>query len=70
MQHSLAGEEACCVHLFFPHLDGLRVDRVEVVEESVLIRARPRAAQAACHRCGLASARVKAGTGGGFMTWQ
>ena len=58
MQHPLAGEEACCLHLFFPHLDGLQVDKVEDAESAVLITARSRAAEAACHRCGLSSARV------------
>jgi transposase len=58
VQHLLAGEEACCLHLFFPHLDGLQVDKVEDAESAVLITARSRAAEAACHRCGLSSARV------------
>jgi transposase len=58
VQHPLAGEEACCLHLFFPHLDGLQVDKVEDAESAVLITARSRAAEAACHRCGLSSARV------------
>jgi transposase len=58
VQHPLAGEEACCLHLFFPHLDGLQVDKVEAAESAVLITARSGAAEAACHRCGLWSARV------------
>ncbi len=51
MQHSLAGEEACCLHLFFPHLGDLEVSKVEDLENAVLITARPGPAQAACHRC-------------------
>jgi transposase len=58
VQHSLAGEEACCLHLFFPHLGDLQVDKVEDLENAVLITARSRAAEAACRRCGLSSARV------------
>ena len=58
MQHSPAGEEACCLHLLFPHLAGLQVDKVENLENAVLITARSRTADAACRRCGLSSARV------------
>ncbi len=58
MQHPLAGEGACCLSLLFPHLDGLQVERVEDAGNAVLITARSRAAQAACHRCGLSSAQV------------
>ena len=58
MQHCLAGEEACCLRLFFPHLGDLHVDKVEDLGNAVLITARSRAADAACHRCGLSSARV------------
>ena len=58
MQHSAAGEEACCLHLFFPHLAGLQVDKIENLENTVLITARSRAADAACRRCGLSSARI------------
>ena len=58
MQHSAAGEEACCLHLFFPHLAGLQVDKIENLENAVLITARSRAADATCRRCGLSSARV------------
>lgn len=58
MHHSPAGEEACCLHLFFPHLDGLQIDKVEDAGNAVLVTARSRAADAACHRCGLSSARV------------
>jgi hypothetical protein len=58
VHHCLAGEEACCLHLFFPHLDGLQVDKVEDAGNAVLITARSRAADAACRRCGVSSARV------------
>ncbi|MEP7023368.1 MAG: transposase family protein [Actinomycetota bacterium] len=58
MQHSLAGEEACSLSLFFPHLADLHVSKVEDLGSAVLITARSCAAQAACHRCGLSSARV------------
>ena len=58
MHHCLAGEEACCLHLFFPHLDGLQVNKVEDAGNAVLITARSRAADAACRRCGVSSARV------------
>jgi hypothetical protein len=29
VQHRSAGEEACCLHLFFPYLRDLHVDRLE-----------------------------------------
>ena len=58
MQHCLAGGEACCLRLFFPHLAGLQVGKVEDLGNAVLITARSRAAEAACHRCGLSSAPV------------
>ena len=58
MQHSPAGEEACCLHLFFPHLADLQVDKVENLENAVLITARSRTADATCRGCGLSSARV------------
>jgi transposase len=58
VQHSPAGEEACCLHLFSPHLADLQVDKIENLENAVLITARSRAADAACRRCGLSSARV------------
>jgi transposase len=58
VQHSLAGEEACCLHLFFPYLGDLDVSKVEDLGNAVLVTARSRAVEAACHRCGLSSARV------------
>jgi transposase len=44
--------------LFFPHLAGLHVDKIEDLGNAVLVTARSRAAEAACHRCGTSSARV------------
>lgn len=58
MQHPLAGDEACCLHLFFPHLDDLHVDKVEDDGSAVLITARSGAAKAPCHQCGVSSGRV------------
>jgi hypothetical protein len=58
VQHCPAGEEACCLNLLFPYLRELDVQRVEDRADAVLVTARSRAAQAACHRCGLSSARV------------
>ena len=58
MQHLWAGEEACCLRLFFPHLADLHVGRVEELGSGVLITARSRVAEAACHRCRVPSARV------------
>lgn len=58
MQHPLAGDEACCLRLFFPHLDDLHVDKVGDDGSAVLITARSGAAKAPCHRCGVLSGRV------------
>lgn len=58
MQHSLAGEEACCLGVFFPYLADLQVDKVEDLGNAVLITARSRAGDAPCRGCGLSSARV------------
>ena len=58
MQHCLAGEGACCLDLLFPYLADLQVDKIEDLGNAVLLTARSRAAEAACHRCGLSSARV------------
>jgi len=58
VQHSLAGEEACCLGVFFPYLADLQVDKVEDLGNGVLITARSRAGDAPCHGCGLSSARV------------
>jgi transposase len=54
----MAGEGACCLNLFLPHLGDLHVDKVEDAGDAVVIMARARAADATCRRCGLSSARV------------
>jgi transposase len=58
VQHSLAGDEACCLRLIFPHLGGLQVGKVEDGGNAVLITARARGVEAPCHRCGVPSGRV------------
>ncbi len=58
MQHCPAGGEACCLNLVFPYLRELDVEKVEEQAGVVLITARCRAVEAACHRCGFPSARV------------
>jgi len=59
VQHSLAGEEACCLlRLLFPHLGGLQVGGVEDSGNAVLITARACEAEASCRQCGVPSARV------------
>jgi hypothetical protein len=58
VQHSLAGDDACCLRLLFPHLDGLQVGKVEDAGSGVLVTARACGAEAACHRCGVSSGRV------------
>src|SRR5690348_6039794 len=47
--------------LLFPHLAGLRVDRVEDTGTAVVIRASCQAASASCPRCGQESSRVHGG---------
>ncbi len=64
------GDEACCLHLFFPHLGDLQVDKLEDHENVVVITARSCASAAACHLCGLSSAGVNSRYRGGFMTWR
>jgi transposase len=56
--HHQAGGEACCLDLLFPHLRALHIDKVEEAGNAVVITARTRAQQAACHQCGASSARV------------
>jgi transposase len=58
VQHPPAGKEACCLDVFFPYLAGLHVDKVEDLGNAVMVTARSRAAEAACRRCGMFSARV------------
>src|SRR5205823_13972446 len=49
--------------MLFPHLAGLRVDRVADTGEAVVLRACCRAAQARCPACGAVSSRVHGGYG-------
>jgi transposase len=56
--HHLAGEEACCLDLLLPHLRALHIDKIEEAGSAVVIMARARAEQSACHRCGVSSSRV------------
>ena len=53
------GEEL--LFMLFPHLRGLRVERVEDAGDAVVIRACCRAAQARCPACGAVSSRVHGG---------
>jgi transposase len=53
------GDELC--EWFFPHLRGLRVERIEPAGAGVVIEGRSRAAGAACPACGTWSSRVHSG---------
>ena len=55
------GEEL--LFMLFPHLRGLRVDRVADTGDAVVMRAWCRAAQARCPLCGAVSSQVHAGYG-------
>ena len=59
LEVSRQGEEL--LFMLFPHLAGLRVERVEDAGEAVLIWACCRAAQARCPACGSVSSRVHGG---------
>ena len=67
VQHRLAGVEACCLNLLFPYLQELHVEKVDDYADAVLITARSRAAEAACHLCRLRGST--AGIGGGCTIW-
>jgi hypothetical protein len=69
VQHRLAGEEACCLNLLFPYMQELHVEEVEDRADAVLITARSRTAEPACHRCGCRLRGSTADTGGGRMIW-
>ncbi|MEU7901220.1 ISL3 family transposase [Nonomuraea sp. NPDC049152] len=56
--HASAGEDACCLPLFCPALQGVDVLKVEDLGGAVLIAARTVVAEASCPVCGLLSARV------------
>jgi hypothetical protein len=70
VQHSLAGEEACCLHVFFPYLADLQVDKVEDLGNGVLITARSRAGTRPVMGADCLPPGSAAGTGGGSMTWR
>ena len=53
------GDELC--GWLFPHLRGLRMERIEPAGAGVVIEARSRAAEAACPACGTWSSRVHSG---------
>jgi transposase len=56
--HQLTGGEARVLALLFPHLNGLDLEQVEDLGDSVRIMARTRGGPAACRGCGTASAQV------------
>jgi Transposase/zinc-finger of transposase IS204/IS1001/IS1096/IS1165 len=57
----VSGQGEGLLALLFPHLAGLRVDRVEDTGDAVVISALCRAASACCPRCGQESSRVHGG---------
>jgi transposase len=59
----VSGQEEELLFMLFPHLRGLRVERVEDAGDAVVIRACCRAAQARCPACGTVSSRVHGGYG-------
>lgn len=44
--------------VLLPHLAGVKIERVEVATDGILVRAEPKAASAACRRCEQSSRRV------------
>jgi len=54
----VSGHSESLLALLFPHLAGLRVDRVEDTGTAVVIFASCQAASACCPRCGQESSRV------------
>lgn len=58
MLHTPAGDDACCLPVFFPCLQGVRVQAVEDRDASVLIRARTATSEAPCPACGIFADRV------------
>jgi len=59
----ISGQGEELLFMLFPHLGGLRVERVEDAGDAVVIRARCREAQARCPACGAVSSRVHGGYG-------
>jgi transposase len=57
----ISGQGEDLLLMLFPHLRGLRVERVEDAGDAVVIRACCRAAQARCPACGTVSSRVHGG---------
>ena len=57
----VSGQGEGLLALLFPHLAGLRVDRVEDTGDAVVIFASCRAVSACCPRCGQESSRVHGG---------
>ena len=57
----ISGQGEELLLMLFPHLGGLRVERVEDTGDAVVIRARCREAQARCPACGAVSSRVHGG---------
>jgi transposase len=57
----ISGQGEELLLMLFPHLRGLRAERVEDTGDAVVIRARCRAAQARCPACGAVSSRVHGG---------
>jgi zinc-finger of transposase IS204/IS1001/IS1096/IS1165 len=57
----VSGQAGELLFILFPHLRGLRVERVEDTGDAVVIRACCRARQARCPLCGAVSSRVHGG---------
>ncbi len=70
MQHSLAGEEACCLGMFFPHLADLQAGKIEDLGNAVLITARSVRGTRPVMGAECLPPESAAGTGGGSMTWR
>ena len=65
MRHRLAGGEARRLKLLWPHPADLHVEKVKGRAGTVPVTARSRAAEAACHRCGLPCAQLD-----GWYRWR
>ena len=53
---AVAGE--CCCRVLLPHLSPVVIDRIDGVDDAVVIAAHPRARGSRCRRCGRVSTRV------------
>ncbi len=58
MAHCPAGEEACCLLVFFPYLNQVIVEEVADRGNHVLVTARTRGIEATCPGCGVPSSRI------------